>query len=174
MAEKKETKNSGKPTGASKPAAQGGQKTQPRIVVNAQYIKDLSFENPKAPGSLFVQASGGQPPKVDINVDLKAGALNKDKGLFEVVLNISAKTQVENDTSFLAELSYGGTFTILGVPENELEGVLLVYCPSLLFPFARRILADCTQSGGFAPLMLEPIDFATLYLQKKAQSQKTA
>jgi preprotein translocase subunit SecB len=178
MAPKKE-KKSGKQgkAGVTTTHTQGAQPAQgagPRIVVNAQYIKDFSFENPKAPGSLFMQPKAGQPPKVDINVDLKAAALNKEKGLFEVVLNISAKTQVEGETMFLAELTYAGTFTVIGVADSELEGVLLVYCPSLLFPFARRIVADATRDGGFAPLLLEPIDFAALYMQRKGQQRQQA
>ena len=135
---------------------------QHHIAVNAQYIKDLSFENPSAPASL-VNASK-TPPMLDVTVDIKVQKLKDDT--FEVSLILQSTAKSDDQTLFVAELNYASVFTVQ-VPENELEPVLMIYCPSVMFPFARRILADATRDGGFPPLMLDPIDFSRLYRQHK-------
>ena len=127
------------------------------IQVNAQYIKDLSFENPNAPQSL----QPNQAPNIEVNVDVNAAGLAEDR--FEVVLSISAKASQENETVFLAELSYAGLFTLQGFSREQLQAVLLIECPRLLFPFARSIIADATRDGGFPPLLVQPVDFAEIY-----------
>lgn len=136
---------------------------QRQVAVNAQYIKDLSFENPGAPESLV---SVKEVPKIDVSVDVQI--TNLQKTAFEVNLVITAKAAFATKDLFLVELSYGGVFTV-DVPEAEREPVLMIYCPSILFPFARRIIADTTRDGGFPPLMLDPIDFASLYQQHKSK-----
>ncbi len=137
-----------------------------QIAVNGQYIKDLSFENPGAPQTL---ANTKERPDIDVSVDVKAGAIGDD--IFEVALTLSCKAVAgeEKNTLFVCELTYGGVFTIKGVPDAEKEPALLVFCPNLLFPFARRIVADSTRDGGFPPLLLDPIDFGRLYAQRKQQ-----
>ncbi len=145
-----------------------------QIFVNTQYVKDLSFENPHAPKSLLAT---GKKPAIDVTVDVRAKTIGED--LYEVELMMTCKASTENDkgekeASFLCEVNYGGVFTIKGVTEAEKEPALLIFCPSLLFPFARRIIADSTRDGGFPPLMLDPIDFARLYAQRRAQEKKQA
>lgn len=134
----------------------------PSVVVNAQYIKDLSFENPLNP---IVLSKLATQPKLDVSLDIKVNNIEQDR--YEVVLHISAKTVAENKTLFLTEIAYAGLVTIRNMSPQNLESALLVYVPSLLFPFARRILADTTREGSLPPLFLDPIDFATLYVQRK-------
>ncbi len=136
-----------------------------QITVNAQYIKDLSFENPAAPASLMPQET---PPQIELTVDIQAQKLQDD--VYEVALHITAKATVEKGTLFLADLTYAGIFTTGELPDNQKELILLVYCPTLIFPFARRIIADITRDGGFPPLMIDPVDFAALY-HKRALEQ---
>jgi len=132
------------------------------IRVTAQYIKDLSFENPKAPESL----RPGATPESAVAVDINAGKIGETS--YEVDLKISLKVTAKKAPLFLVELNYAGLFDIKGIEGNELEAALLVYAPSLIFPFARRIIADVTRDGGFPPLMLDPVDFGKLYMERKA------
>lgn len=142
--------------------------TQP-IQINAQYVKDLSFENPNAPASLRPQQ---QQPKVDVHVDVKATKLADN--VYEVTLTTTVNGTGEDSQLFLAELSYAGVFTLEGLPEEHLQPVLLVECPRLLFPFARNIVADVTRDGGFPPLLIQPVDFAQLYRQSQQDAATTA
>ncbi len=137
----------------------------PAIRVVGQYVKDLSFENPGAPDSL---RAAGQPT-IDLAVDVQAHAM--DENLFEVSLVISARATRENKPVFIVELTYTGLFQIQNVDAAARDAFLLIECPRLIFPFARRILSDSTRDGGFPPLMLEPVDFAALYRQQMAKRQ---
>jgi preprotein translocase subunit SecB len=139
---------------------------QRQVVINAQYIKDLSFENPGAPSSLV---GNKETPKIDVSVDVQIQKLAESS--FEVTLVVSANANVNAKKLFLVELSYAGVFSI-NVPEEELEPVLMIYCPNMLFPYARRIVSDSVRDGGFPPLMLDPIDFAMLYQQHKMSQMK--
>ena len=135
--------------------------TPPQLRILAQYVKDLSFENPGAPDSL----RNGQAPGIDLAIDVQARSVGD--GAFEVMLNINAKAARENgDVVFLTELSFGGLFQLANIADSDREPFLLIECPRLLFPFARRVLADATRDGGFPPLMLDPVDFAGLYRQQ--------
>lgn len=136
-----------------------------QILINAQYVKDLSFENPDAPASLMGQKT---QPKIDLSVNIQAQKLQEHT--YEVSLHITAKALAEDKTLFLTDLEYAGIFTITELLDAQKELVLLVYCPSILFPFARRIIADVTRDGGFPPLMIDPIDFAALY-QKRSGAE---
>lgn len=136
------------------------------VAVNAQYIKDLSFESPGAPASL---TNIKKAPKIDVSVDIQINKLQDTA--FEVNLMLNAKATSEENEVFLIELAYGGVFTV-DVPDAEREPVLMVYCPSILFPYARRIISDTTRDGGFPPLMLDPIDFGGLYQQHKNKPQE--
>jgi len=140
---------------------------QRQVVINAQYIKDLSFENPGAPETLI---NKGKTPQIDVSVDVQVKQIEEKS--YEVSLIIGAKAQIEEKSLFVTELSYGGIFTV-DVPESEKQPVLMIYCPGLLFPYARRIISDATRDGGFPPLMLDPIDFANLFAQHQKQSQKS-
>ena len=134
----------------------------PHISVNAQYIKDLSFENPGAPGSLVNMDS---PPQIDLALDLNIQRMPED-GYFEVEIIINAKATNESKTLFIIDLIYAGVFHLVNVPEEQIQMLLAVHCPAIIFPFARKIIADATQDGGFQPLMIDPIDFGVLYSKK--------
>ncbi len=127
------------------------------LAVNAQYVKDLSFENPRAPQSLL-QPKG--QPEVELGVDVKARNLAPET--FEVVLTIRVTTRAAAEPLFLVELAYGGVVTVKSASEERLRELLLVEVPRFLFPFARAVIADATRDGGFPPLLINPIDFAEL------------
>jgi preprotein translocase subunit SecB len=147
------------------PAPPNGQTQATReVVINAQYIKDLSFENPRAPQSLLQQQ--GQP-EVQVGVDVKAQSVAP--GFYEVVITFNAEAKNAGDRIFLVELAYGAVVSLNNVPEAEVPPALLVEAPRLLFPFARAIIANATRDGGFLPLMLQPIDFAQLLRQQQQQ-----
>jgi preprotein translocase subunit SecB len=150
------------PSTPTEPVA--AENNQPQLRILTQYVKDLSFENPEAPDSL---RGGSAAPAIDIGIDVQARTLSENT--FEVVININGKASREDKITFIAELSYGGVFQLNNVAENEREPFLLIECPRLLFPFARRILADTTRDGGFPPLMLDPVDFAGLFRQQLAK-----
>ncbi len=166
------------------PPAAEGQPIQP-LTVNIQYVKDLSFEVPGAPEIYTTLRS---QPNVSINLDVQARRIQEGHDVFEVVLQIKAEATepqapatgqpangapangqvAEARPVFIAELSYAGVFTLTNVPENTVEPVLLVECPRLLFPYARNILADVTRDGGFPPVLLQPIDFVSLWQSRRA------
>ncbi len=137
----------------------------PQIRVLAQFTRDLSFENPRAPDSLRL---AGQP---DIEIGVELNARGRPDGHFEVDLKLNVTSKAEGETMFHVELLYGGLFQIAGVPEEHLEPVLLIECPRFLFPFARRIIGDLTADGGFPPFMMEPLDFGAVY-QARLQAQQ--
>jgi len=135
------------------------------IQVNAQYIKDLSFEVPGAP-NVFVELAGSQP-ELSVRVDLNA--LPMGGNAFEVSLQLAIEAKTQDKVAFIVELTYAGLFS-LAVPEEHLQPVLLIEAPRLLFPFARAIIADITAGGGLPPLMMQPIDFAALYRARMEQA----
>jgi preprotein translocase subunit SecB len=137
----------------------------PTFSVRGQYIRDLSFENPHAPHSLMVNT---QKPAIDVNVDLRAQKIQDN--LFEMIMKIAAKASVQEGTLFVVDLEYAGIFELSGFPEDRIESTIMVDCPFVLFPFARRVVADVTRDGGFPPLMLDPIDFHTLYVRNKTKA----
>jgi preprotein translocase subunit SecB len=143
------------PGGAGAPPEQQAQGQQ--LIVNAQYIKDLSFENPRAPHSLRPQTV---QPQVEINVNVQGQNIGPDT--FEVVLTIKSSAKIQDEALFLIELAYAGVVTVRNVPQEFLSAVVLVETPRMLFPFARNIIAETTRDGGFPPLMINPIDFAEL------------
>ncbi len=135
---------------------------RPPLIINAQYVKDLSFEAPAAPG-VFGQMQKRQP-EIAIKVDVQARPLEAD--IYEVALDIRADCKSGETVAFILELTYGGVFT-LNVAPQDVRPVLLIECPRMLFPFARQILASTTLNGGFLPLMLGPVDFAALYRKQQ-------
>lgn len=152
--------------------APAGQQVPP-LVVNIQYVKDLSFEVPGAPQ---IYAALKSQPQVGINLDVQARRVSEGQSAFEVSLMIRAEAHEASSngagsgaTVFVAELTYAGIFTLNGIPDNAVEPVLLVECPRILFPFARNIIADVTRDGGFPPVLLQPIDFVALWQSRRAQ-----
>ncbi len=167
------------------PAPQGdpaaGQQTPP-LVVNIQFVKDLSFEVPGAPEIFSTLRS---QPNVQINLDVQARRIQDGQSVFEVVLVVRAEAteapaaEGQNGAGagravFIAELSYAGIFTLTGIPDTSIEPILLIECPRLLFPYARNILADVTRDGGFPPVLLQPIDFVALWQARRAQPDAAA
>ena len=153
-------------TDAGAPATNGEAAAEPGIRILAQFIRDLSMENPRAPDAL--RPSQDQP-QIDLGVEMNARG--REDGLYEVDLKLSAQAGREDGTLFVVEILYGGLFQITGVSQDEVEPVLLIECPRFLFPFARRIIADLSSEGGFPPFLLDPIDFAGVYAARKAQAE---
>lgn len=146
-------------------AAEGGSRPNALpIMINAQYVKDLSFESPNAPHSLMPN----QPqPQVSVSVDVRPQQLADE--IYEVALNLRAEAKAGDRTYFIVELTYGGLFTLQGISREHLTPLLMIEAPRLLFPFARAIVSEATRDGGFPPLMINPIDFADLFRRQAAQ-----
>lgn len=135
------------------------------LTVHAQYIKDFSFENPHAPMNLAVEK------KPDISVSLDVASHMLEEGVFEVILHINVSATVEGHTLFIVDLQYGGAFAV-ETPDNiEREMLLMVHCPGILFPYARRIISDVTSDAGLPPLLLSPFDFMSLYMNRKHNTE---
>jgi len=147
-------------------AAESGNGKAPSLNVLAQYIKDLSFENPHAPQSLRPRE---QPPEINININVNANPLSETD--FEVELKLDANAGKDADAMFNVELIYAGVFRLENLPQESIGPAVLIECPRLLFPFARQIVADATRNGGFPPLMIDPVDFAALFQQRMAEEQ---
>lgn len=137
-----------------------GADNQPQIGLITQYVKDLSFENPNAPGVYQWQ----NQPNIDVQFNIGAERIGDD--LHEVGLKIEVKATTDAGTAFAVELLYAALFGMRNVPEEQINPFLLAEAPRLLFPFARRVLADAVRDGGFPPLLLDPIDFSGLYEQQ--------
>jgi preprotein translocase subunit SecB len=145
-------------TTLGKDTTQGGADA-PHLRVLAQYVKDLSFENPN---SASANRAHEQAPNIDMGIDVNARPLDQD-GTFEVDLRIHAEAKRGDDVMFITDLIYSGVFQFINVPAEDVEPLLLIECPRLLFPFSRRMLAEVTREGGYPPLLIDPIDFAALY-----------
>ena len=143
-----------------------GAQGMPQLRVMAQYTKDFSFENPNAPRSL---APTGQQPAINIQVNVDAAPMSGND--FEVTLRMEGKAEAQGSLLFSFELVFSGAFRVQNVPAESLQPVVLIECPRLLFPFAREIIATAVRNGGFAPLLLDPIDFVGLYRQRLAAAQ---
>jgi preprotein translocase subunit SecB len=157
--------------GDTKPGetAAGTENNAPALGVLAQYVKDLSFENPGAPRSLV---QGGQAPNIQIQVNVNARGLSEQD--VEVELKIEGQAGEGAETMFRFDLLYAGVFRIQGVPAETRTPLILIECPRLLFPFARQLISDAVRNGGFPPLLIDPIDFAALYRQRLAKEAGTA
>jgi preprotein translocase subunit SecB len=144
------------------------QDSQPHISINAQYIKDFSFENPSAP--ISVSALKTQP-QIDLALDINISKM-PEEGVFEVVLHIEASAKTETISLFVVDLQYAGIFSLINIPEDQQKLLLAIHCPAMIFPFARKIIADVTQDGGFQPLMIDPIDFGALFHKKMIEEEQ--
>ncbi|ADE39878.1 protein-export chaperone SecB [Candidatus Puniceispirillum marinum] len=153
-------------------AADGaGENTQAmrQLIMHAQYIKDLSFENPNAPNVLTENTA---QPDVEIGVNVGAKMIGEDQ--FEVLLNLTAKAKADDTALFLVDLTYAGLVSAPNTPENELNPLIMIEAPRLLFPFARAIVSDMTRDGGFMPLNIQPVDFVAVYQHNLARQQEEA
>lgn len=153
------------PTGAASEPQAG----QLPLIIRAQYVKDLSFENPRAP--LGVPGFQGQPA---IQISVNVGAQHLQNQDYEVVLVINAEAKADDQVLFVVELSYGGVFGLGSVPQEHIRPLLLIEGPRMLFPFARNIIAEATREGGYPPLLMQPVDFVELYRREIAQQQAQA
>lgn len=135
------------------------------INILAQYVRDISFENPNTPDSL---RAGLPNPKMDINIGMDARKIPSDDidNLYEVVVNLRALAERDEEPVFILELQYGITVVLTGIPEDNHHPVLLIEIPRLAFPYMRQIVSDLTVHGGFPPLTLNPLDFQTLYMER--------
>jgi preprotein translocase subunit SecB len=138
----------------------------PVIRVLAQYVKDLSFENP----GLFSGQQGSTAPEIELGIDVRVEPGPPQESVFAVELRLSAKAKRQDAVVFIVELIYAGVFQLQEARREDIEPMLLIECPRLLFPFARRIIADITREGGHPPLMIDPIDFVGLYRQQRARA----
>jgi preprotein translocase subunit SecB len=136
----------------------------PNLQIVAQYIKDLSFENPGATVNLT------ERPQIELGVDLNASRLS-EQDMFEVELKIRVDAKSQGRALFLLEVAYAGVFRLTNMPDVATQQmILLIQAPHMLFPFVRRIVADVVRDGGMPPLMIEPIDFLALYQARVAQA----
>ena len=148
------------------------------ITVLTQYVKDLSFENPNAPQSLS-QLGPQNQPQVGVSVNIQTGQVNapnpSGQPAFECALTIKAEGKLAETTAFIAEVTFAGLFAFpAGLPEPAVRAMLMVEAPRLLFPFARMHLSECAQSGGYGPLLINPIDFGGLYQQQLNYEQQAS
>lgn len=145
-----------------------GNEGMPQLNVLAQYTKDLSFENPNAPRSL-----GPQQASPDISIQVNVNLRQLAETDYEVELLLEGSALEGATTLFKFDVAYAGVFRLQNIPEQDLQPILLIECPRLLFPFARQIVADAVRAGGFPPLLIDPIDFAGLYRQRVMEAQQT-
>jgi len=143
---------------------------RPPLVITHQYVKDLSFENPSAPG-LYVDPPQQGP---DVNIQVNVSAHRLSERLFEVVLHVEARASAGDATLFLAELDYAGLAETGTVPDEHLQPLILIEVPRLLFPYARAIISDVTRDGGFPPLMIANVDFVDMYRRGAQQTETPA
>lgn len=147
---------------AQSPAPQ--QPGQP-LTIMGQYVRDISFENPNAPETLYAQ---GVRPAVDVNFSMGVQKVRNENGLdvFEVILGVTATAKYEETVCYIAEVEYATLVALQGIPEEHQHPTLLIRVPELAFPFVRQIVADLTQQGGYMPLMLAPVDFRAMYIDR--------
>jgi preprotein translocase subunit SecB len=141
-----------------------GDPKAPSLGVLGQYVKDLSFENPNAPQSLMNQPD--QPPGVDVQINVNAKPMSETDYEVELKIEVKAEDKRKKQLLFNLELAYAGVFRITGVPKENIQPLVLIECPRMLFPFVRRIVADAISEGGYPPIMLQPVDFAALFRAK--------
>jgi preprotein translocase subunit SecB len=138
----------------------------PAINGLVQFVKDLSFENPNAPRSL-----GPQEKQPNISLQVNVGAQQISQSDYEVSLTVDVKAGENESLLFKLDLDYRGIFRMINIPADQIQPIILIECPRLLFPFVRQIVADATRDGGFPPLFIDPIDFISLYQQRMANGE---
>ena len=142
------------------------QNAQPGFGIEKLYVKDASIEVPNAP-QIFTERTAPQ-----VNVELANAAQKLDEGVFEVAIKVTVTAKIGDKTAFLVEATQAGIFAIRNVPDENLEPILAVTCPNILFPYAREAVSDMVTRAGFAPVLLNPINFEALYVQQKEQAQQ--
>lgn len=156
----------------SKTAEEGNSdKVAIQAQVVAQYIRDLSFENPNVEK---LMSGPGENPNMKLEVNVNARRIKEHEDLYESAIDFKAHATNKTGTIYQLELVYAGLFRLRNVPEEALEPFLLINCPALMFPYLRRLASDLTREGGFPPLLLDPIDFAGLYARRKQQQEENS
>jgi len=140
----------------------------PVFNIEKLYVKDLSLEVPNAPQCFFEQEAPA------IEVQLRTDGTGVAEGIFDVVLTVTVAAKVGEKTIFLVEAAQAGLFQIRNVPEADLEGIIAVGCPNILFPFAREVVADAINRAGFPPVLLAPVNFEALYRQRQEQQAQSS
>ena len=143
-------------------------KPQPEVRIVGQFVRELSFEN------IMSQQGGGDDMKPSVQVQVTVGSRKlqgDDRFESSVMLKISSKGKGTDKVLFLLDVNYVGVFQVKNVPENQLEAILMIECPRLIFPYLRRVVGDMTRDGGLPPLNLENIDFVELYRKEIAHRQ---
>jgi preprotein translocase subunit SecB len=140
----------------------------PVFTIDKIYVKDLSLENPGAPKSFLIQ----EQPQIEVGLRTRGEQVDPD--IYECVLTVTLTAKAGDKTLFLVEAAQAGIFTIRGIPQEHMQQVLAINCPSVLFPYARETLADAVTKAGFPPVHLAPINFEALYQQQLAQGQPPA
>jgi preprotein translocase subunit SecB len=135
---------------------------RPAIFLRAQYIKDLSFENPRAPASIF---SLREAPAMEVSINL--GAQRLDEKVYELAIQIAVRAIADKTTVFLCDLVYAGVIETQAIDDAAIDQAIFITGAQLIYPFARRVVADLTRDGGFPPLQLEPMDFVGLYQEQR-------
>ncbi|MEY2631685.1 MAG: hypothetical protein RIR00_339 [Pseudomonadota bacterium] len=141
---------------------------QPVFAIEKLYVKDLSVEVPNAP-AIYLER---EAPQLDIQLNTEAGGLGDDA--YEVVLTVTATARLGDKVVFLVEVGQGGIFRIANIPAEQIEPLVAVACPNILFPYAREVISDAVSRAGFAPVVLQPVNFEALYmarLQEQAAAQ---
>lgn len=154
-------------TNGSKAMPAGENTQHPQVNVLGQYIKDLSFESPDA--ARFLRGPG-KNPNLQLNFNVQVRNLQQDA--YEVALSVEGEARSDEGVLYNIELVYAGAFVLRNLPQEAIRPVLFIECPALLFPFIRRLVADLSREGGFPPLLLDPIDFASLYRRRSEMGQE--
>ncbi|MBL8527704.1 MAG: protein-export chaperone SecB [Burkholderiales bacterium] len=141
---------------------------QPAFSIEKLYVKDLSLEIPNAP-QIFLER---EAPQVDVQIQTQGTVVQE--GIYHVVLSITVTANLGERTVFLVEVAQAGIFQIRNVPESDLDGVLGIACPNILFPYAREVVSDAVTRAGFPPVVLNPINFEALYQQRRQQEAAAA
>lgn len=140
------------------------QAQQPVFTIEKIYVKDLSVEVPNAP-AIFLER---EAPKIDVQLNTESGPVGQD--IYQVIVTVTVSASVGERTMFLVEAAQGGVFRIAGVPAEQVELVLGITCPNLLFPYVRETISDAVSRAGFPPLYLNPINFEAVYAQRMQQA----
>lgn len=136
------------------------QNEQPVFGIEKLYVKDLSVEVPNAP-EIFLEREAPQ-----INIQLNTSGRGVGEGIYEVVLTVTVTAKVGEKTVFLVEVGQAGVFRIQNVPEDQMEPLIAVACPNILFPYAREAVSDAVSRAGFQPIVLQPVNFEGMYMQR--------
>jgi preprotein translocase subunit SecB len=139
---------------------------QPSFQIEKVYVKDVSLEIPNAP-QVFLEA---QQPQLEIQV--RSDSTRFGDNLYEVAITVTVTAKAGEKTLFLAEVAQAGIFSLRNVPEADLEPLLAVACPTILYPYARETVSDLVTRGGFPPVLLQPVSFEALYAQRGQQQPR--